>query len=215
MKINGYKDTIKWYDQNAEKYLHNPLAGAPSDEIEAFVKLLPKGARVLDVGCGPGIDANTLFSHGLQVTGIDLSGEMVRVAKKSFPRITFIQADMLRLPFEKESFAGLWAHAALVHFETMTEVLTALKESTRVLTAGGVIHITVKAKSGDKETAIVTDKLSQHERFFRYFTVEQINQMFPGERWGILQLDKYREIDKNSNGRSEVEWILVLARKRY
>ena len=58
MKIKGFKDTIAWYNQNAEQYARATLGAASLEEINDFVGLLPKGAKVLDAGCGSGRDVN-------------------------------------------------------------------------------------------------------------------------------------------------------------
>lgn len=42
---------------------------------------LPHGARVLDIGCGPGVPAPHLWQRGLRYTGIDSSGQMIRQAR--------------------------------------------------------------------------------------------------------------------------------------
>ena len=53
--------------------------------------LIPPGLRILELGCGHGdLLAHLMPSVGL---GIDLSGEMVRIAAKKYPHLTFIQAD--------------------------------------------------------------------------------------------------------------------------
>lgn len=44
--------------------------------------LFPIGSRVLDIGCGTGDDALALQARGVQVTGIDASPEMVRIARE-------------------------------------------------------------------------------------------------------------------------------------
>lgn len=51
----------------------------------ALFEQLPKRARVLDIGCGPGIQAREFIKRGYHVVGIDFSEEMVRLAKKKAP----------------------------------------------------------------------------------------------------------------------------------
>lgn len=69
----------KWWDKNSEfKPLHeiNPLR---LDYIDYLAPL--KGKRVLDVGCGGGILAESMFFKGAEVTGIDLGEKALGVAK--------------------------------------------------------------------------------------------------------------------------------------
>jgi 2-polyprenyl-6-hydroxyphenyl methylase / 3-demethylubiquinone-9 3-methyltransferase len=69
----------RWWDPTGEfKPLHaiNPLR---LDWIDGLVKL--QGKRVLDVGCGGGILADSMARRGAQVLGIDLAGKALKVAQ--------------------------------------------------------------------------------------------------------------------------------------
>ena len=69
----------RWWDPNSEfKPLHaiNPLRAAWIEENAPL-----RGRRVLDVGCGGGILAETLAERGAEVTGIDLSDKALAVAR--------------------------------------------------------------------------------------------------------------------------------------
>lgn len=92
--INGMNDTVnadpaelakfselahRWWDPESEfRPLHqiNPLR---LDWINTLVPL--QGLRVLDVGCGGGILADSMARKGAQVTGIDLATKALRVAQ--------------------------------------------------------------------------------------------------------------------------------------
>ena len=69
----------RWWDPNSEfKPLHdiNPLR---LDHIDGIAKLA--GKRVLDVGCGGGILAESMATRGADVTGIDLVDKSLKVAQ--------------------------------------------------------------------------------------------------------------------------------------
>ncbi len=102
---------------------------------------LREGA-VLDLGCGPGRLALRLaeLRPGLQVWGIDISRDMVRLASREAaatpqaPRLHFRQADAARLPFESATFDACVSTIALHHWRRPAE---ALGEAYRVLRPGG------------------------------------------------------------------------------
>src|ERR671929_357218 len=70
---------------------------------------VPAGARVLDVGCGSGWATRLLADYALngRVTGIDISDEMIRVAREqseSYANVDFEVASAEQLPFSDNEF---------------------------------------------------------------------------------------------------------------
>ncbi|MFD5074215.1 class I SAM-dependent DNA methyltransferase [Streptomyces sp. NPDC058371] len=65
---------------------------------EWLIESLEAGSRVLDLGCGTGVPtARQLADAGLETVGVDLSGEMVKLAREYAPEATFHQADIADL----------------------------------------------------------------------------------------------------------------------
>lgn len=174
---------------------------------------MPKKAKVLDAGCGSGRDSALFALRGLDVVGIDLSIGLINIARRENPNITFVHGNFIDMPFSNRQFDGIWANASLVHLETDKEARRALKEFNRVLKKNGIMNILVKAQTGKKKTAVVKDTISNHERFFQYFTVQELETLTEGAGFKKLHIEQYRETDKNPKGRLEVEWIWLLARK--
>jgi len=201
--------TIAWYDTHAESYAADGASWADLDQIDEFIALLPEKASILDVGCGSGRDSSIFHNKGFQVTGIDLSENLIAIAKENFPDLEFIHGSMTKLPFPDKSFDGLWVHASLLHLETDEEVHRALSEFQRVLKSAGVLHLTVKAVRG----GIETDRVTESSRFFRYYTAKEVREMLTLHDFKIHSLETYTESDKWEKGRPDVNWIVALARK--
>ena len=208
MKIKGFHDTIGWYNKNASKYAQS-IKNIPSVGLDEFIKEIPKDSKVLDAGCASGRDTKLIADKGINIVGIDLSLELIKIARKNYPNIEFIEGNFLNLPFLNGSFGGIWAHASLLHFETVEEVVDALKEFYRVLMLKGILHLFVKEKTSEKKFDVVSDVLSQHNRFFQYFTKEEIENYLKKVGFKIIKIDKCDD----SAGRSDVKWILCLAKK--
>jgi SAM-dependent methyltransferase len=62
------------------------------------------GARVLDVGCGPGALSAAAAKRGARVTGVDLAEGMLAEARRRHPEIEFVCADAEALPFGDGAF---------------------------------------------------------------------------------------------------------------
>ena len=89
-----------WFDTT---WYHLLYRHRDEEEARRFMSRLtsffpvPAGARILDLACGKGRHAAFLAEKGYEVTGIDLSGESIRTAKKmESERLRFEVADMRR-----------------------------------------------------------------------------------------------------------------------
>lgn len=208
MKIKGFHDTIEWYNKNANKYSQS-IKNLPSSGLEDFVIKLPIGSKVLDAGCASGRDSRRLADKNLKVIGLDISPELIEIAKVDNPDIDFIEGNFLALPFENAIFNGIWAHASLLHLEEINEVKKTLTEFIRVLKKDGILHVYVKAQTTNKKTDVVTDKLSGHDRFFQYFTKEELEKYLTETGFQVLSIEE----QSDPAGRLDVTWLLCLAQK--
>src|SRR6266550_3483564 len=78
-------------------------------------------ARVLDVGCGSGWATRLLAGSATngRVTGIDISDEMIRVARESskmYPNVDFEIASAERLPFDTDEFTDAFSMESLYYY---------------------------------------------------------------------------------------------------
>ncbi len=84
-------------------------SGYPSPELIGLVvaEVLPKHARVLDVGCGGGIDAVFMAQSGFKVIGVDISAAALRIAEKrseqAHVKVDWRRGNVLELPIDNES----------------------------------------------------------------------------------------------------------------
>jgi SAM-dependent methyltransferase len=97
-------------------------------------------ARVLDVGCGSGWATRLLAESAFagSVTGIDISDEMIRVARESsegLSNVYFEVATAEQLPFSDNSFTHAFSMESLYYYRNIPK---ALKEIHRVLTPAGL-----------------------------------------------------------------------------
>ena len=73
------------------------------------------GASVGDIGCGTGRPDPFLATRGLAPRGVDLSPEMIRVARRDQPGFEYEVADLRELPFEDASLAGIVCWYSVIH----------------------------------------------------------------------------------------------------
>jgi ubiquinone/menaquinone biosynthesis C-methylase UbiE len=209
VKVTGNKDTINWYDANAEKYAADSDGITFESTARQFLEKLNPNPKILEAGCGSGRDAITLSELGAEVTGVDASEGLIAVAKKKSLDIEFLVGNFLDLPFLDETFDGVWSHASLVHLDTISDVKSALSEFYRVLKNEGYLYVLVKKQNGEEKTAVVSDSLSNHNRFFRYYTEEELQTLLEEVGFTITEV----KTEEDVHGRNEVTWLKLLAKK--
>lgn len=73
------------------------------------------GGAVADVGCGAGLVTRELVRLGLDAFGIDLSRQMVELARRRYPELRFAVGSMLSLGVAGGSLSGIVANNAIIH----------------------------------------------------------------------------------------------------
>ncbi len=103
---------------------------------------LPKGSRVLDVGCGIGGSSRILSNdYGFDVVGISISQQQIKRANELNTNTEFCRFEVMNaldLKFEKGSFDGVWSVEAGPHIVDKQKYAD---EMLRVLRPGGVLAI--------------------------------------------------------------------------
>ncbi|CAN5619104.1 class I SAM-dependent methyltransferase [soil metagenome] len=136
--------TLAFYDRDAAAYAGRRLPEA-SPRLTAFLAALPAGAHVLDLGCGGGQDSQVMLERGFDVTPLDGSAGLARIAQQRLGRPVRVQ---LFEDLEDEAvFDGIWANASLLHVPTVG-LPQALARVRRALKPGGLFHATYKAGDG-------------------------------------------------------------------
>jgi len=115
-----------------------------------FARRIERGAMVADLGCGPGWYAAVLRRAGLSVVGLDLTRAMLVEARKRERRLPLVRADLVHLPFARESLDGAWARNSYFHVPAR-ELPVALGELHRVLRRGARIAVTLVNRGGLKD----------------------------------------------------------------
>ena len=102
---------------------------------------ITEGIKVLDIACGTGVLFPDYISLGAEVTGIDISANMVEKAREKYPQIKVICADAAEYAFE-EKFDAVMIYNAFPHFmhpeKLIKNLVAALKENGRLTVAHGI-----------------------------------------------------------------------------
>ena len=200
-----YKITIQTYGDLGKRYIENS-ASIDLFVLNEFMGTLPKGGKVLDVGCVAGRDSKKLAAAGFDVTGIDVVDIFLEEARKNVAGAKFLKMDMLDISFPKNSFDGILAQAVLLHIRR-SEVPKVLKDFYKILKPGGKIYVGVKRGDGEGWEA---DKLANNKkRFFTYFSGEGIARYMKEAGFKVIFLKLFSDYVKRKN----TEWIVAWGEK--
>ena len=108
-------DLAAFYDQEAAIRLERDIDPPRVERRGEFIEMLRQEARgrLLEVGTGPGHDARAFLAAGLDVAGVDLSIEHVRMARDA--GVDAFRASLFDLPFADRSFEAGWTMSTLLH----------------------------------------------------------------------------------------------------
>src|SRR5690242_4552417 len=114
---------------------------AEADELHSLIQAKCPGARsLLDVACGTG--AHLLHLRGrYQVAGVDLSPEMLEVARQRLPGVALTEADMRSFDLGRTFDAVTCLFSAVGCMHSTDELDDAIATMTRHLSPGGVVVI--------------------------------------------------------------------------
>ncbi|MBO5066005.1 MAG: class I SAM-dependent methyltransferase [Clostridia bacterium] len=181
------QDIISFFDECAPRWDNDLIR---NDKV--INKILDnggieKGVRVLDVACGTGVLFPDYIKRGAVVTAVDISHEMVKIAKKKFPDINIICGDVEEIDFA-EKFDSVMIYNAFPHFpnpQRLIERLSALlREGGRLSVAHGMSREALqKHHSGKaKEVSLELPEAQKLAKIFApYFKVDVIisdNEMY-------------------------------------
>jgi cyclopropane fatty-acyl-phospholipid synthase-like methyltransferase len=160
-------ETLKTYAAKAQSYAELVSASVDKDlMLPAFLAALPRGAHVLDLGCGPGHFAAAIAAQGHRVTATDAVQEMVELAS----RHDGVTARLAR--FDQitgtDIYDGIWANFSLLH-AARADMPTHLAALQRALKPQGLFHIALKSGEGSKRDSL--------GRLYTYYTQEELTDL--------------------------------------
>ena len=135
---NGSQIVKEGYNKIAKDYHKWRISSGDTKLLKKFVKILPKKSKVLDAGCGAGVPvARFLTESKLDVTGIDISKNMIKLARENVSTARFLKMDMTKITFKPNSFDGIVSFYAIIHIprEKHKKVI---KNFYKVLKPGGL-----------------------------------------------------------------------------
>lgn len=165
--IDDYNDIVQEYteeffdDKSDEKY------------IDQFLQSL-EGKNVLDAGCGNGRDCKYINQKGFNVKGIDLSKEMLVIAKKMVPKVDFEVMDITNITYSDNSYDGIISNCSFFHIP-VEELPKTLNSFSKILKPNGKLLLILQEGLGE---AMIEEPFRKGVYIYiNYFFVKQISEL--------------------------------------
>ncbi len=157
----------------------------PMDIVRKFLELLP-GDEILDLGSGPGRDAVILRNHGLNVTCVDGSENMVNMtARLGFNSVL---SDLRVFDSPDKKYHGIWAYSSLIHlnFDEAKKLVGKLSD---ILKDGGILFLGLIQGDGHD---VINAAGSSFTRYFEYYHHEKIMALVENSSFRLVFHDSFK-----------------------
>ena len=191
-----YKTISTYYDM---MYVNDESYRSEVDKVVSLVEQYKtsKGNKLLDIACGTGAQAAYLQKH-FTVTGIDLSDEMLTIAKDKVKDATFINADMCNFSLNNKYDVILNLYGSIGQVESLEQMQRSIECAYNHLKQGGIFILTPwSTKENFNEALVCRTKTIDFSGFCRMETVNRISD-------DKIRIEYYHLI-------SDLEWGLLSA----
>ncbi len=201
--LSADPDRVRYFTEIAERrYASKPYIWH-SARFDAF-----RGRRVLEIGCGIGLDGASFARGGARYVGVDLSSESLRLAREQFDLFGLpgglLQTNAERMPFADASVDHVYSHGVLQHSPD-TEAIVA--EMHRVLRPGGTFHVMVYNRSSINYWI----EIMFLRRVLRWLLRPRAMPRLVSRATGLPEqkLARHREILRSGRRMSTQEWLSI------
>lgn len=200
------QQTIDIYNNQAEGLAKKYRSMPPRvKDIALALELAgkPEHARVLEIGCAAGRDAEEIVQKADWYMGIDVAEELIKLARRRLPEATFLVADAAHFEYP-DNLDVVIAFASLIHLDE-SELKTLYKKMAAALRQGGVLYQSLKY-SPEYHSEVFTDEFGPRQYYF--YNLDLIKELAgPGFEVAHTRQETMKALN-------HADWIEIALRKR-
>jgi SAM-dependent methyltransferase len=191
--------TMRFYSAEAPVYAASGR-GLVNRGLHDFLEMLPPRARILELGCGGGRDAEAMIAAGFDVDPTDGTPEIARKAEERLGRnvrvLRFDELDAL------EAYDAVWASASLLHVPR-NSLPAVLELVFKALKPGGLHFASYKGGG--------TEGRDRFGRYFNYLSRQEVTDAYERSApWEILSVTEC--LGGGYDGQ-QGPWVAITVRK--
>ena len=190
-------------------------------KVESLVDLLPKGGKVLDLGCGAGGNSIFLAERGFNVTCTDKDKEVISVIKENYPNINAINQNILEFNFREEEYDLVLALNVLNFFK-IEDIQLIISNIIKSLKKNGLFYLQVFSINDPSYNRFleIAEKKENEDTFYskktksftHFFSKQELSEFFLNTT--VLEFDELLVKDNHPpQGKHEHSIIRMLIRK--
>ncbi len=196
---NLYLAPLSFRDELPRLSAQARLTYATQVNIIDQIEIPEAPAKLLDVGCGPGVYLNLLSKHSkfakYEFYGMDLSQEMITYAQLSFRKTKWVQGNIYETPYEDNTFDIIHLSYVFIH---LTRPETALMELNRILKPGGKIYVVDVNDDTFEGPSVIKRMIHKHKQLYEG-NRDIMNYLGSlAEKHGFVKSQEFKIIAENS-----------------
>lgn len=202
--------SVRTYNYCAEVYEELHMDITPfQEEVDYFChNLTSYKSKIVDLGCGPGNYSKYLFSKGFKnITGYDLSEEMIKRAKKNVPEADFKLEDVRKLKLLPASCHGVFSSFCIPYI-SYHETEHLIDSVFKILKSSGVFYIScIEGTHCGFEQMSFSGEMAV---FIYHYTEEFLTGAMEEKGFQILRVNRYHNFEPEGQLTSK---LVIIAQK--
>lgn len=205
------RKTNRRYERDAEKWI--AARGPNARNLRRIGRMtadLGPGARIADLGCGPGWYAASLARRGATPVALDAAAAMLRAVRRS-SSTDAVRGDLTTLPFGRGTLDGAVAYNVYQHLP-LADLPAALAHLHHAVRVGGRIDFTLGDSSGaaaDHRGGVFQMRWENDafpDRLFTFYSEERLRRLLEGAGFEDVRID---------HGRKRQYWLWISATRAH
>jgi ubiquinone/menaquinone biosynthesis C-methylase UbiE len=211
--MDKYLETFETWNKVAKLYEDKFMdLDLYNDTYDKFCELLPKqNPSILEIGCGPGNITKYLLNErpDFEILGIDISQNMIELAKIHCPSATFKVMDSREIENIKSKFDAIVCGFCLPYLSEF-DVEKIIGDCENLLNENGIIYLSFV--EGEKEKSGYQKGSSGDRTYFYYHTIENLTHQLKENSFDNLH---FMRKNYSKNDKTEETHTIIIAKKMH
>lgn len=193
----AYDELAREYEDRAgASFVHNQRISRPFNQ---YLKSHFDSARVLELGCGNGLNLGSFENEGFETYAIDISPRMIGVAGRRAQNTNFMSGDFLEYDFRDLRFQGIFA-SAFIHLFSKEDAIRVLGKIRGLLVPQGILYLSTTIHQVSEEGFFEkTDYDTRTRRFRKRWRLDELGEALESFDFQVLSCESYRERERNKS----------------